>query len=94
MKTEDKDTLKKALDLLSNYKNEFAIAVEKSVLVIFDKDEGESWEEVFETKEDFFERFKDEEADCEGFSWRLWEDKHISEFGRMYHLIKLFEVSE
>lgn len=94
MKTEDKDTLKQALDILSNYKNELASVVEKSILVIFDKDDGISWEEEFETKEDFFDRFKDEESDCEGFSWSLWEDRCISEFGRMYHLIKLFEVSE
>ncbi len=95
MKTEDKNNLKEAFAILSEYRDEFNTAISKSVLVVFDGDSGESWQEVFETKEDFFERFIDDEHDCEGFSWSLWENgqyNRVSGEGRHYHLIKMFEV--
>lgn len=84
-----KSELEVALQVISAYNKELAENTEKSIVVFFDLDDGTSYHEIFITKEDFFDRFKDTELDCEGFSWTLWGDGYIKEFNIMHHLIKL-----
>lgn len=83
------DKLQEALNIIKEHKTELSESTERSILVYFDLDEMQSYSEEFKTEQDFFDRFKDTEIDCEGFSWTLWEDGYIFEFNRMYHLVKI-----
>lgn len=95
MKAEEKSVLQDALDIIRNQEQVVSTVVEKAVLVIIDVEDMTSEELLFKNKEAFFERFKDDEKDCEGFSWELWDNKvynRVEGNGCYYHLIKLFEV--
>lgn len=95
MNDADKNTLEKAFEILSKHKTEVGNVLDKSVLVVFDLDGKNSYTEVFENKEEFMDRFRDEELDCEGFSWALWSEgqyNRVDGNGCYYHLIKLSEV--
>lgn len=95
MKAEEVGKIEDALKVLKDYESQISRAVDKAVLLVFNEDNPEIYTETFDSEKEFMDRFLDDERDCEGFSWVLWNEgryNRLSGNGCYYQLIKIKDI--
>ena len=98
MKEGEINKLKEVLGILKEYTksiSSISSVEDKCIVTVFDESEPTMYTETFNSKEEFLERFEDDELDCEGFSWLLWEEGRYNRLtgnGCYYHLTKLTDI--